>query len=299
LSHRERGRTDLPDGDRLYRHVFCLLRPWRLPRAGAHADISQKVSALSPEIPAWADAARATLSGGEPRIAPGVQCHEPFECPFLAHCALREEGAKGYPPEDLPRARVLATELRLEGYTDLRQVPAERLSKPLQRRVRQAAVTGSAELDLEVSRFLLAQAYPRRYLDFETVNFAVPIWADTRPYATQIPFQWSCHVEAAPGNVTHRAFLLPLARAHYYHAKMHGSWSLKALLPTIAPELAYEDLEVADGGMAQEAFREMTHPDTSVERSAALRRALLMYCERDTRGLVRLARYFAGTTWFA
>lgn len=99
----------------------------------------------------------------------------------------------------------------------------------------------------------------------------------------------------------HRAHvdLLPIARVYYYHPEMHGSWSLKAVLPTIAPELAYEDLEVAHGGMAQEAFREMTHPDTSEERSAALRRALLIYCERDTWALVRLARYFVGTTWYA
>ena len=123
----------------------------------AHADISQEVSALSPEIPAWAEAARATLSGEEPRIAPGAQCHEPFECPFLAHCAPIEKGPTGYPPEDLPRARALATELRLEGYTDLRQIPAERLSRPLHRRVRQAALTGSAELDPAAGKLLSAQ----------------------------------------------------------------------------------------------------------------------------------------------
>ncbi|MGH8470339.1 MAG: DUF2779 domain-containing protein [Gammaproteobacteria bacterium] len=321
----------------------------------AYADISPEVSALSPEIPAWTAAARATLSGEEPRIAPGAQCHEPFACPFFAHCAPREKGPTGYPPEDLPRARALATELRLEGYTDLRQIPAERLTRPLHRRIRQAALTGSAELNPAGGKLLSAQPYPRRYLDFETVNFAVPIWADTRPYATQIPFQWSCHVEAAPGAVMHRAYLadgpddprrrlaetmldavgetgpifvynaaferrimrelaecfpdlaprlrpaigrildlLPIARAHYYHPEMHGSWSLKAVLPTIAAELAYEDLEVADGGMAQAAFREMIHPDTSAERGSALRRALLTYCERDTVALVCLAHYFQG-----
>jgi len=29
--------------------------------------------------------------------------------------------------------------------------------------------------------------------------------------------------------------LLPLARQNYYHREMRGSWSLKAVLPTIAP----------------------------------------------------------------
>jgi hypothetical protein len=38
------------------------------------------------------------------------------------------------------------------------------------------------------------------------VQFAVPIWAGTRPYE-QLPFQWSCHIERADGVVDHREFL--------------------------------------------------------------------------------------------
>lgn len=38
--------------------------------------------------------------------------------------------------------------------------------------------------------------------------------------------------------------LLPLARAHWYHRDQRGSWSIKAVLPTIAPELDYASLEV-------------------------------------------------------
>jgi hypothetical protein len=86
--------------------------------------------------------------------------------------------------------------------------------------------------------------------------------------------------------------LLPIARNHYYHREMRGSWSLKAVLPTIAPELAYYDLDVADGGMAQEAYLEMIHPKTSPVRAKKLRHDLLVYCERDTWALVRLAHFF-------
>ena len=51
-----------------------------------------------------------------------------------------------------------------------------------------------------------ALAYPRYYLDFETIGPAIPIWPDTRPYQV-LPFQYSCHVEEAPGEIRHVEFL--------------------------------------------------------------------------------------------
>jgi hypothetical protein len=88
--------------------------------------------------------------------------------------------------------------------------------------------------------------------------------------------------------------LLPIAREHYYHPEMRGSWSIKAVLPTIAPDLAYDNLEVANGGMAQEAFAEIMQPETLPERRQQLHNALLLYCERDTLAMVRIAHYFEG-----
>jgi hypothetical protein len=79
----------------------------------------------------------------------------------------------------------------------------------------------------------------------------------------------------------------------YYHPDMRGSWSIKAVVPTVAPELAYGDLEeVHEGGAAQSAFDEAIDPATSPERREDLRRKLLAYCERDTEVMVRLVRYF-------
>ena len=87
--------------------------------------------------------------------------------------------------------------------------------------------------------------------------------------------------------------LLPLAQEHYYHPSMKGSWSIKAVLPAIAPELDYAELgEVADGLGAQAAYREATHQDTSPERKAQLENALRKYCTRDTMAMVRILHYF-------
>jgi hypothetical protein len=88
--------------------------------------------------------------------------------------------------------------------------------------------------------------------------------------------------------------LLPVAQDHYYHPDMGGSWSLKKVLPTVAPELAYDGLSVSHGVEAQAAFWEMLAlPPGSAEREAR-RRDLLEYCQRDTYALVVLARFFAG-----
>lgn len=85
---------------------------------------------------------------------------------------------------------------------------------------------------------------------------------------------------------------LPLAKTYYYHPSMKGSWSLKAILPTIARELGYETLdEVQDGGQAAAAYMEIIAPGTTVARRSSLIAALERYCERDTLALVRLLRF--------
>jgi len=89
--------------------------------------------------------------------------------------------------------------------------------------------------------------------------------------------------------------LLPVTRAAYYHRDMRGSWSIKAVLPTIAPELDYASLDgVQEGEGAQLAYLqlrcEVADPDERARLAAALRR----YCERDTWGLVVLRRFLVG-----
>ena len=87
--------------------------------------------------------------------------------------------------------------------------------------------------------------------------------------------------------------LHPPIHLHYYHPEMRGSWSIKAVVPTVVPELSYDDLgEVHEGTGAQAAFEEAIRPETPRERREDLRRKLLTYCERDTEVMVRLVQYF-------
>ena len=88
--------------------------------------------------------------------------------------------------------------------------------------------------------------------------------------------------------------LHPPTRRHSYHPEMQGSWSIKAVLPTVAPELSYSALgAVRDGLAAQNAYVEAISPATPEARRATLRQALLDYCRHDTLALVRLVQFFA------
>lgn len=89
--------------------------------------------------------------------------------------------------------------------------------------------------------------------------------------------------------------LHPIAERHYYHPAMAGSWSLKALLPTISRDLDYSKLNgIQEGTAASEGYLEAINANTSAARKAELRQQLLDYCRIDTEGMVRLAARLAG-----
>ena len=246
-------------------------------------------------------------------------------------------------------------ELLGEGYRDLRDVPVERLTNELHRRVFDATCSGLAFFDFAASAGLRQLQAPFAYLDFETISFSVPEIIGTRPFE-QLPFQWSVHIEDATGNVRHAEYLaierfgdfedlarvlvaalptegpifgynasfeehallrlaqlapsqaaglraiavrlfdlLPVVREAYYHRDMRGSWSIKSVVPTIAPELGYEHLdEVQEGGGAQLAFLALRSGTLTEEKAEKLRAALLRYCKHDTWAMVILRRFLCG-----
>lgn len=90
--------------------------------------------------------------------------------------------------------------------------------------------------------------------------------------------------------------LLPIARERYYHPSQRGSWSIKAVLPAVAPDLRYDALTgVQDGGGAMVAYCEAIRPGTTVERKAEIEGQLIDYCRLDTFAMVRLWKFFSGS----
>lgn len=170
----------------------------------AEVPINAEVKALAQQVPRWVELAKVVLGKKTvPRIPVGAQCNKPYICPFVRHCWPQEAE---YPLSCLPNLRGLSDVLAEEGYHDIRDIPEGRLDTLLQERVRRVTASGEPELDPEAREFARNLGYPRYYLDFETISFAVPIWAGVRPYQS-LPVQWSCHIERQDGVLDHAEFL--------------------------------------------------------------------------------------------
>lgn len=79
----------------------------------------------------------------------------------------------------------------------------------------------------------------------------------------------------------------PFRSKYVYSWEMGGSYSQKAVLPALVPELSYDGMEIADGGMAMDAYFQMcvSQDQEEVEK---IRKALLEYCKLDTLGMVKI-----------
>ena len=346
-------------------HSIALARidsSWAYPGNGDYQgllveeDLTEEAFARADEVRGWIANAHAIAARKRaPRTTTGDQCWEPYECGFIAHCQSQEPQAE-HPVHWLPRpGGALKAHIEEQGTRDLCDVPDDLLNAT-QQRVKAATLSGQTYFDQHAAAQALAHhKLPGYFIDFETIQFAVPIWKGTRPYQ-QIPFQFSVHRLGRTGRATHQAFLdlsggnparafaqaliaacgergpvfvynaafettrirelaeryprlapalqainarvvdlLPVARQHYYHPRQQGSWSIKAVLPALCPNLRYDDLDgVQDGGAAQQAYLEAIAPATSAARKAELERQLLAYCRLDTWAMVRLWAAFTG-----
>ncbi len=313
-------------------------------------DLTPDLAPLIAAMPEHVAATRETLESlDEPERDIGPHCTTPHACPFFTHCAP-EQGE--FPILGLGGRKEPLYALMHKGYKDVRDLGEDQLANESQQRIWRQTVAGEPYVSPDLKPLIDALEFPRYFLDFETIAFAIPIWPSTRPYQA-LPFQWSCHVDDGTGSIRHEEHLdlsgeppmrqiaeelidrlgssgpiivytsyekrvlnelaeryadlapalealterlvdlHPLAKQHYYHPEMRGSWSIKAVLPTISADVDYSILdEVKDGEAAQAAYLEAIHEDTTPERREALREALLAYCRLDTLALVKLVEFF-------
>jgi hypothetical protein len=309
-----------------------------------YEDRTDAVRGRLPQVPAWIEKARQALANGMPKKIVGPHCRDPYECAFLDYCTPNT----AYPVTKLPRPSKFTYALLEQGIGDIRQIPDGTLTNPTHELIRRLTIAGETKLDPEAAEHLRELPYPRYYLDFETIGLPIPIWAGTRPYES-VPFQWSCHIEQADGELDHAEFLdpngdppmrllaesllaklgksgpifmytnyekgvikqlakrfpdlaedlerlvnrlvdlHPLTLKYYYDPEMKGSWSIKAVLPTISRELDYGRLgEVQDGLAASSTYLKCIGPETPVNKKNKLIDDLKKYCKLDTYGMVRL-----------
>ncbi|MCO5975293.1 DUF2779 domain-containing protein [Ideonella oryzae] len=329
------------------------------PGHGCYAGLLREVD-LGPTLGSrpvgtWLAAMQACARGAAPPVPPGAPCTQPHPCEQLPHCALPQASVR----RTDARARLevvgreMASQLRAAGHADLHSVPLEALPDARLRRATRAVQQDAPVLEPEAAAVLRALPYPRHFLRFETIGFAVPVWAGTRPYQV-LPFQWSCDTVAAAGQPPQplgflagptgdpgRAFaqsllqalgaegailaynagfernrlrelaaqfedmgpallalaerivdLFQIARAHYYHPAMAGSWSAKSVFAAIAPDLGAERFDCEGQGTPLEAFARSLQPGLPAAELQRLRAALHAHGQRQTAALRRLVALF-------
>jgi CRISPR/Cas system-associated exonuclease Cas4 (RecB family) len=167
-------------------------------------DLSLETFARDAEVETWIQDAQAVIQEpDEPVASTGAHCDHPYPCGFYDYCSKEDPQAE-MPIYWLPR---LNKQPWIEqGISDLKDIPPEELNL-IQQRVQNCTIHGETYFDAQGSASDLAHApMPGYFLDFETIQYAVPIWAGTRPYQ-QIPFQFSLHRLNAKGVLVQDEFL--------------------------------------------------------------------------------------------
>jgi predicted RecB family nuclease len=281
-----------------------------------------------------------------PEIPTGPHCTNPITCEFFDRCnPPRPDDHIGY----LPRLHASAAEeLEELGVESILDIPADFPLSERQRRAATSVQMGEPWFSTELGKELECLKYPLYFMDFESMNPAIPRFSGMRPF-DQLPFQWSVHVQRQPdAELEHYEFLatdrsdprpefittlcgalgesgsvvvyatfesqrlseltawlpefaeriekiqrrlwdlLPVVRNHVYHPAFGGSFSLKAVLPALVPELTYEGMAVANGQEAGLAWESLVWGTVNQGEHDSIRKSLLEYCGLDTLALVRL-----------
>ncbi len=160
-------------------------------------NLTREVEEIQPDTAVQLRAEFRVLAKSEPpEIPAGAHCTDPIACEFFNRCN---------PP--LPNDHILqlprihpktVKKLAAAGIESIHDIPDD---FPLTERLRRACAcvqSGEPWFSEELGEELESLRYPLHFMDFETVNPAIPRFAGMRPF-DHIPFQWSVHVQREPG----------------------------------------------------------------------------------------------------
>lgn len=169
-------------------------------------DVTSQVQALGRDIEDQLDDQAAVIRMGEsPEVEIGKHCEHPYTCPLKEKCwsflpdhnvfKLYRGGNRSW---QLFRDRIRA----------IKDIPDDLKLTTNQAIQRQAVQTGKPHVNRPALRKFLARlTYPVHYLDFETINPAIPMYDGSSPYS-QVPFQFSLHIQPEPDSEPiHHSFL--------------------------------------------------------------------------------------------
>ena len=138
-----------------------------------------------------------------PELSVDVRCNSPYDC-SVKLCW-----------EELPQNNIFSLyrggkkcfELFQKGVYYLKDIPGGYQLSRSQKIQQRCDIDGALHIEGEAIRdFLGSLKQPLYYLDFETINPAVPLFDGTKPYQ-KVPFQFSLHVAGGETTMQHYSFL--------------------------------------------------------------------------------------------
>ena len=142
-----------------------------------------------------------------PDIDIGMQCFEPYDCDFMGTCWKHIPEYSVFNISNLYKTKKF--ELYKNGIVTFDQIDLENNNLNTNQLLQVSSeLNGETTIDKDnINQFLKALTYPLYYLDFETINPAIPIYDNSRPYQLLV-FQYSLHVQEAIGKeLTHFEYL--------------------------------------------------------------------------------------------
>lgn len=140
----------------------------------------------------------------EPSDPIGEQCKTPYECGFFGYCTRNLPKPNVFDVARLPIRKKL--DLLEDGFVSFEQLnTCGVLNAKQYQQVEHELYHYPASIDQDAIRgFLSRLSFPLYFLDFETINPAIPPFDGTWPYQ-QIPFQYSLHWLEKPDGPLHHA----------------------------------------------------------------------------------------------
>jgi hypothetical protein len=220
-------------------------------------DVTEAVQPLLNKVGWEIDAQLAMLDGPLPDVPIGLQCHEPYKCPFMERCWPNA-------PDHIMRLYNIGPrkgcDFLLTGVNRISDLPATQKLNVTQKRQIRAMKEARLIVEATLADALKPFNCKMGFLDFETIQRAVPVWPGMAPWELA-PAQFSYHEANGDGTYTHAEYLAEgprdcrpeLARrmveatkhaervAHYSHFEKTRIKGLQEAVPGLRGEL--EELE--------------------------------------------------------
>lgn len=140
----------------------------------------------------------------EPEISIGARCFKPFECDYKPYCWAHAPEYSVYDIFQKPKAEEISNRYGL----DIKSLPDHVHPGGAKAVDVESYLSGDIIVDHDnISNFLDQIQYPLYFLDYETLQAAIPLFDGTRPFQ-QVPFQFSVHVQENPeSKLRHHEYL--------------------------------------------------------------------------------------------